>query len=75
MPVGTFVLPNGSNVWMVRHRITVTERMREHGMRAATVMTSASGCQTTTAATCARPPTHSAFMEIAVTIGDPDSNP
>ena len=78
MPVGTFVLPDGSTVWVVRHLIVVTERMREQITRAATVMVQRLGVsddhrvyrghlRTTTDAL-------RAFVEIAVTTGDPDSN-
>lgn len=76
-PVGTFVLPDGSTVWVVRHLIVVTERMREHLTSAATVMVQRLGVsdghrvyrghlRTTTEAL-------RAFVEVAVTIGDPDS--
>jgi len=77
MPVGTFVQPDGSTVWVVRHLIVITERMLEHVTRAATVMVQRLGVsddhrvyrshlRTTTEAL-------RAFVEVAVTIGDPDS--
>jgi hypothetical protein len=62
-PVGTFVLPDGSTVWVRRHLITATERIREQITRAANAMVQRLGASEdhrVYRGTCARPPTYSA---------------
>lgn len=78
IPVGTFVLPDGTNVWLMRHLIPITDHMRDLVTKAANVMVHRLGVTVDHRVYRAHIPTTTeslrAFVEVAVTIGDPNGD-
>lgn len=79
VPVGTFVLPDGTGVWIVRHQIPVGARMRDTITAAAKLMVDRLGMPEEHSVYRGFYPTTPepvrAFVEVAVTLGDPEGVP
>lgn len=76
LPVGAFVLPNGSDVWIVRHLVPISDETRDMVTKAANIVIDRLGMPEAHSIYRAHLPTISeqlrSFVEVAVTIRDPD---